>query len=424
MDFGGHRVDRFYHVIVPVRRAHDRAGRRARPRRRSCSFSPGRRRLLRRRRDAPVQRRSATSPRFPPLSPLARLRLGVVRRPVPAAPGLRAAREHPARAAGCAATAAREVVERIWTPAARLALRRPTTTSCPPPTCGRAPIACAARAPRSGGGETMGCLRGGHERLIDAAAARARELRRRRSASAPASRRSRSTRTGAVTGVDGRRRGRALRPDDPDPAAAGAPAPAAGRAAGHLLDAYPQRYLGRRLPRSSRCARSLLPYYSVNICEPTPITTVVETSHVVGTEHTDGLRLVYLPKYCEAVGAGVQRGRRVDLRAASPAMLARAGARLPPRRRRRLDRAARAARRAGARARHDRASRRSGRASPASRWPPPARSTRACSTATPSCGWPRRRRARWLLGSALARTFPPLPRCCPHRRRSKRASWR
>ena len=44
----------------------------------------------------------------------------------------------------------------------------------------------------------------------------------------------------------------------------------------------------------------MLPYYSVNICDPTPITTVVETSHVVGTEHTDGLRLRYLPKYCEA----------------------------------------------------------------------------------------------------------------------------
>ena len=34
--------------------------------------------------------------------------------------------------------------------------------------------------------------------------------------------------------------------------------------------------------------RSLTPYYSINICDPTPITTVVETSHVVGTDHTDG----------------------------------------------------------------------------------------------------------------------------------------
>jgi protoporphyrinogen oxidase len=37
----------------------------------------------------------------------------------------------------------------------------------------------------------------------------------------------------------------------------------------------------------------------VNICEPTPITTVVETSHVLGTDHTGGLYLAYLPKYCE-----------------------------------------------------------------------------------------------------------------------------
>jgi protoporphyrinogen oxidase len=45
--------------------------------------------------------------------------------------------------------------------------------------------------------------------------------------------------------------------------------------------------------------RSLLPYYTINICDPTPITTVVETSHVVGTEHTEGLRLIYLPRYCD-----------------------------------------------------------------------------------------------------------------------------
>jgi protoporphyrinogen oxidase len=38
----------------------------------------------------------------------------------------------------------------------------------------------------------------------------------------------------------------------------------------------------------------------VNICDETPMTTVVETSHVVGTQHTDGLTLAYLPKYCEA----------------------------------------------------------------------------------------------------------------------------
>ena len=69
--------------------------------------------------------------------------------------------------------------------------------------------------------------------------------------------------------------------------------------AGRLLDAYPQRFLGV-VCLILKLRRSLLPYYSVNICDPTPMTTVVETSHVVGTEHTDGLTLAYLPKYCDA----------------------------------------------------------------------------------------------------------------------------
>jgi len=37
----------------------------------------------------------------------------------------------------------------------------------------------------------------------------------------------------------------------------------------------------------------------VNICEPTPITTAVEMSHVLGTDHTGGHRLIYLPRYCD-----------------------------------------------------------------------------------------------------------------------------
>jgi protoporphyrinogen oxidase len=66
-----------------------------------------------------------------------------------------------------------------------------------------------------------------------------------------------------------------------------------------LLDAYPDRYLGV-VCLILKLRRSLTPYYSVNICDETPITTVVETSHVVGTDHTDGLRLAYVPKYCES----------------------------------------------------------------------------------------------------------------------------
>jgi protoporphyrinogen oxidase len=64
-----------------------------------------------------------------------------------------------------------------------------------------------------------------------------------------------------------------------------------------LLEAYPKRYLGV-VCVVLKTRESVLPYYSLNICEPTPITTVVETSHVLGTDHTDGLRLVYLPRYC------------------------------------------------------------------------------------------------------------------------------
>ena len=65
-----------------------------------------------------------------------------------------------------------------------------------------------------------------------------------------------------------------------------------------LMDPYPRRYLGV-VCLVLKTRASLSPYYSVNICEPTPITTVVETSHVVGTDHTDGLRLVYVPRYCD-----------------------------------------------------------------------------------------------------------------------------
>ena len=143
-------------------------------------------------------------------------------------------------------------------------------------------------------GETMGCLRGGHEQLVLAAARRAREL-------------GVDVRLGAgVEGLSTRRDGKVsgVRVDGEElpfdltiatlqPPALRHLLPAAG-----LLDAYPQRYLGV-VCLVLKLRRSLLPYYSVNICDPTPITTVVETSHVVGTEHTDGLRLAYLPKYCD-----------------------------------------------------------------------------------------------------------------------------
>jgi protoporphyrinogen oxidase len=152
-----------------------------------------------------------------------------------------------------------------------------------------------ARTGRSQG-EQMGHVMGGHQRLIDAAAERARgqgvDFRLGAGVEGLA-----LDDKGAVRGVrlDGGEQAfdlviatlqpPALRFLLPDPLQ-------------HLLSAYPLRYLGV-VCIVLKVTRSLTPYYSINICEPTPITTAVETSHVVGTDHTDGLRLVYLPKYCE-----------------------------------------------------------------------------------------------------------------------------
>ena len=145
------------------------------------------------------------------------------------------------------------------------------------------------------GAEEMGALRGGHQRLIDRLVEEA-------------------CAHGAVvhtgTPVDGlslddagrhRDRGRwrddRVRPRDRDAPAASPAAPAA-RALRPLLEPYPERYLGVvNLVLAMR--NSLLPYYSINICDPTPVTTVVETSRIVGTEHSGGLHLIHLPRYCD-----------------------------------------------------------------------------------------------------------------------------
>lgn len=142
--------------------------------------------------------------------------------------------------------------------------------------------------------EQLGHLRGGHERLIAAAAERAAEQ-------------GADFRLGAAVEelamkdgqVEGVRVGGQTVPFDLTIATLQPPAlrfllPA--RLEG-LLGAYPDRHLGL-VCAVLKVRRSLVPFYVVNICEPTPITTVVETSHVVGTEHTAGLRLVYLPHYC------------------------------------------------------------------------------------------------------------------------------
>jgi protoporphyrinogen oxidase len=144
--------------------------------------------------------------------------------------------------------------------------------------------------------ETMGCLVGGHQRLVDAIARRAieRGVELRLGASVSGLR---VDAQGAVRGlvVDGESLDFELTIPTLQPPALARLLP--DGLAG-LLDAYPRRHLGV-VCVLLKVRRSLSPYYSVNICEPTPITTVVEASHVVGTEHTGGLRLIYLPKYCD-----------------------------------------------------------------------------------------------------------------------------
>ena len=154
----------------------------------------------------------------------------------------------------------------------------------------------SARTSR-GAGETMGCVRGGHERLIEAIGDRARSL--------GVDIRLGAGVEGLVLGSDGAVKGVQVdgQAETFDLTISTLQPPALRRLLPEslqpLLEPYPKRFLGV-VCLVMEVKESLLPYYSVNICDPTPITTVVETSHVVGTEHTGGNRLVYLPKYCEA----------------------------------------------------------------------------------------------------------------------------
>jgi protoporphyrinogen oxidase len=299
MDFGEHRVDRFYHVVVPsderMLALADELGIDDK-----ISFSPVGVGFWADGKMYPFNGLGDFA-KFPPLSPLGRARLAwfvaqcQLRRNYEGledVPLERWLRRHCGRA----------VTEKIW---------KPLLDSRFDGEYGELPATYLwARTNRmrsartsAGGGETMGCLQGGHETLIEAAAA-------------AAERAGATVRTGAgVEGLvleDGAIRG--VRVDGRDerfdltiptlqpPALRRLlPEPLQG-----LLDAYPQRFLGVGC-LVPKVRKSLLPYYSVNICEPTPITTVVETSHVVGTDHTDGLRLAYLPKYCEAGSAAFNR---------------------------------------------------------------------------------------------------------------------
>jgi protoporphyrinogen oxidase len=291
MDFGGHRVDRFYHVITPSDAAMlglaDELGLGDQVRFRPVGagfFIDGRLHDL---------NGIGDFLRFRPLRPLQRMRLAwfVAQCQLRSRYG---GLDDVALERWLARHCGSGVVDRIWNPL--LASRFDSDPAGLPATYLWARTKRMSRA-RTGGsqGEEMGHLIGGHQRLIDAVAERAVEQGVEVRTGAPV--------TGLLSNGNGAVAGVQLE-DEPLPfdlTIATLQPPALRfllpeRFQG-LLEPYPRRWLGV-VCLVLKVRRSLLPYYAVNICEPTPITTAVEASHALGTDHTDGLRLLYLPKYC------------------------------------------------------------------------------------------------------------------------------
>jgi protoporphyrinogen oxidase len=291
-DFGGHEVDRFYHVITPadsrmIAMAKEVGlGDQLRFNNVGAGFFA----------DGEMHDFNGIGDllRFGPLSPAARLRLGWFVAQcqfrgspekldgVPLEDWLR-------RQCG------NQVVERIWKPL--LATRFDGDPSGLPATYlwARTRRMSGARESKGGGGEAMGHIVGGHQRLIDAMVARAEGLGVEVRAGAPVS--------GLAWREDGSVRGVELEGETLEfdltiptlqPPALRFLLPEQHQG---LLAPYPERWLGC-VCVIVKVKRSLLPYYAVNIVEETPLTSAVETTQVVGTEHTDGHHLVYMPKYC------------------------------------------------------------------------------------------------------------------------------
>ena len=292
-DFGGHRVDRFYHVIVPsderMISLTDELGLSDR-----LSFNPvGVGFFI----DGEMHPFNGIGDflRFSPLSPLGRARLAWFVLQCQLRRDYRSLEREPLER-WLTRHCGRKVVQRIWRP---LLDSRFNSHHDELPATYLWARTNRMRSARDGGneGERMGCLKGGHETLVLAAAERARELGVDVRLGAGVEGLVRDERGGiAGVRVDGHDEHFDLTIPTLQPPALRRLLPAELQP---LLAAYPSRYLGV-VCLILKLRRTLTPYYSINICDPTPITTVVETSHVVGTEHTDGLRLAYLPKYCDA----------------------------------------------------------------------------------------------------------------------------
>jgi protoporphyrinogen oxidase len=292
MDFGGHEVDRFYHVITP-----------ADQRMIAMAEEVG---LGDRLRFTPVGAGFFAGGemhdfngigdllRFSPLSPPARLRLGWFVAQCQLRSSYEKLEQIPLET-WLRRHCGRQVVERIWKPL--LDSRFDGDPSGLPATYLWARTRRMSGARGKGGGEEMGHIVGGHQRLIDAMVARARELGVEARTDAPV--------IGLATAEDGSVTGVELEGETLDfdltiptlqPPALRFLLPERHR--GLLAAPYPERWLGC-VCVVIKVPRSLLPYYAINITEPTPVTSAIETSQVLGTEHTDGLHLVYLPKYCD-----------------------------------------------------------------------------------------------------------------------------
>jgi len=291
-DFNGHQVDRFYHVITPADR-----------RMIAMAEEVG---LGDQLRFTPVGAGFFSGGemhdfngvgdllRFSPLSPVARLRLGWFVAQCQLRSSFEQLEQIPLET-WLRRHCGRQVTERIWKPL--LDSRFDGDPSGLPATYLWARTRRMSGARQSkGGGEAMGYIVGGHQRLIDAMVARASELGVEARTEAPVKGLELGP-DGSVTGVQ--LEGETLEFDLTIPTLQ-PPALRFLLPERHqgLLAAYPQRWLGvvcliLKLPRS------LMPYYAVNITEPTPVTSAVETTQVLGTEHTDGMHLLYIPKYCD-----------------------------------------------------------------------------------------------------------------------------
>lgn len=291
IDFGGHQVDRFYHVITP-----------ADTRMIAMAEEVG---LGDQLRYTPVGAGFFANGemhdfngigdllRFSPLSPAARLRLGWFVAQCQLRSSYEGLESLPLET-WLRRHCGKQVVERIWKPL--LNSRFDGDPSGLPATYLWARTRRMSGARGKGGGEEMGHIVGGHQRLIDAMVAKAEELGVEARTDAPV--------TGLATGEDGSVTGVELEDETLDfdltiptlqPPALRFLLPEQHQG---LLAPYPQRWLGC-VCVIIKVPRSLLPYYAVNITEPTPVTSAIETTQVLGTDHTDGQHLVYLPKYCD-----------------------------------------------------------------------------------------------------------------------------